>query len=75
MVISYPYTVSTETNGKFFIQFNDFSTGVAEANSLSEVPNVAKEIIEGLVEVYNDIGLALPKASTTEGFNFVSVEL
>jgi predicted RNase H-like HicB family nuclease len=69
----YPYTVEKQVDGNFLIQFLDFPTGSTESHTLAGVAVAAKEVLEGLVEAYNEEGLVVPKASYVGSMRFVEI--
>lgn len=67
---NYPYTVTWQPEGVYLIRFLDFP-GLAEAHDMTEVPAIAKEVIEDLISVYVEDGIAVPAPSPVNNLPFV----
>ena len=59
-MVQYPYTVERDEDGKYTVQFVDFSNGFTEGDTPEEAANNAQEVLSLLVEVYKDEGKELP---------------
>jgi predicted RNase H-like HicB family nuclease len=73
MSVKYPYTVEQHEDDKLFIQFVDFFTGFAEADTEAQVAIHAREVLEGLIEEYEENGIKLPIASPVGDNLYVEV--
>ena len=74
MAAKYPYTVTPEKDGTFFVKFLDFPTGITEGSSAENAKAMAEEMVAGLVECYKADGMALPTASAVGELDFVEIE-
>ena len=74
MAAKYPYTVTPEKDGTFFVKFLDCPTGITEGSSPENAKPLAEGMVAGQAECYKADGMALPTASAVGELDFVEIE-
>ena len=74
MAAKYPYTVTPEKDGTFFVKFLDVPTGITEGGAGENAKAKADEMAAGPAAGYKADGMALPTASAVGELDFVEIE-